>query len=191
MPKQRITKEMVIDAAFQLAREEGMEQVLVKRIAQRLGCSVQPVYSYCDHMDGVRREVEKKTTAFVRDYLAARTEEENLFHSFGAAHVRLAREEPHLYQIYYRHTREGIAGVDDLYRREANQKVVPWLREKLGLKEEAARTLYFSMMLLTLGMGTLLATTRPGIPEEQALERLDGAYRLLLAGLERRRGEKA
>ena len=39
MPKQRITKEMVINTAFELARTGGMEQVLVKTIAEKLGCS--------------------------------------------------------------------------------------------------------------------------------------------------------
>ena len=29
MPKQRITREMVVDAAFETARSEGMEQVMV------------------------------------------------------------------------------------------------------------------------------------------------------------------
>lgn len=33
MPKQRITKEMVVIAAFELARQGGMEQVIVKNIA--------------------------------------------------------------------------------------------------------------------------------------------------------------
>lgn len=46
MPKQRITKEMVVEAAFEIAREQGMEQVVVKSIAARLNCSVQPIYSY-------------------------------------------------------------------------------------------------------------------------------------------------
>ena len=41
MPKQKITREMVVGAAFQLAREGGMERVLVKDIAARLGCSLQ------------------------------------------------------------------------------------------------------------------------------------------------------
>ena len=30
MPKQRITKEMVVKAAFEIARNSGMEQVMVK-----------------------------------------------------------------------------------------------------------------------------------------------------------------
>jgi len=44
MPKQRITKEMVVAAAFEIAREQGMEQVLVKNIADKIGCSVQPIF---------------------------------------------------------------------------------------------------------------------------------------------------
>ena len=46
MPKQRITKEMVVDAAFEIARNSGMEQVMVKNIENKIGCSVQPIYSY-------------------------------------------------------------------------------------------------------------------------------------------------
>ena len=46
MPKQRITKEMVVEAAFTLARDGGMQEVTVKAIAEKIGCSVQPIYSY-------------------------------------------------------------------------------------------------------------------------------------------------
>ena len=45
MPKQRITREMVVDAAFETARSEGMEQVMVKTIAERLHCSVRSAES--------------------------------------------------------------------------------------------------------------------------------------------------
>ena len=39
MPKQRITKEMVIDAAFALTREKGLARAGVTEIAARAGCS--------------------------------------------------------------------------------------------------------------------------------------------------------
>lgn len=54
MPKQRITKEMILDVAFKLTREKGYEQVVVKNIADEMGCSVQPVYSYFNNMEGVK-----------------------------------------------------------------------------------------------------------------------------------------
>lgn len=37
MPKQRITKEMVVNAAFEIARSDGMELVMVKNIAEKIG----------------------------------------------------------------------------------------------------------------------------------------------------------
>ena len=40
MPKQRINREMVVDAAFSIARREGTGQVLVKRIADLCGGDV-------------------------------------------------------------------------------------------------------------------------------------------------------
>lgn len=38
MPKQKITKKMVVDAAFEIAKNNGMEHVLIKNIAQKIGC---------------------------------------------------------------------------------------------------------------------------------------------------------
>ena len=46
MPKQRITKEMVVEAAFEIAREQGMEQVVVKSIAARLNYGVGTPFPY-------------------------------------------------------------------------------------------------------------------------------------------------
>ncbi len=70
MPRQRITKEMVVSAAFEIARSCGMEQVMVKNIADKIGCSVQPIYSYCKNMDGLRQDVIERVNYFVHEYTA-------------------------------------------------------------------------------------------------------------------------
>ena len=64
MPKQRITKEMVVDAAFEIARKGGMEHVIVKNIAEKLGCSVQPIYSYCTNRGPANRSRAESTAIF-------------------------------------------------------------------------------------------------------------------------------
>ena len=71
MPKQKITREMVIEAAFDIARREGMEKVIVKNIADKLGCSVQPIYSYCSNMEGLKAALTERTGTFMKEYLAA------------------------------------------------------------------------------------------------------------------------
>ena len=113
MPKQKITKEMVVEAAFELAREQGLEGVMVKNLAEKLGCSVQPIYSYCRSMDGLYREVYLKSERFMREYLAGHIDKEDFFRSTGYAYIQMAKEEPNIFRMFLLHQREGVMSLDD------------------------------------------------------------------------------
>ena len=176
MPKQRITKEMVVEAAFQLAREGGMEQVLVKNIAARLGCSVQPIYSYCRNMDGLRRDVYRRVGGFVREYLY----KGGGFQATGQAYVRLAREEPELFKLFTLCPREGVACLDDLYRAEADPRMAESIAGELGLSLESARKLHLNMIIYTIGLGAIFSVSDPGIPPEEIYTWQERAYRAFL-----------
>ncbi len=189
MPKQRITKEMVVDAAFELAREGGMEQVLVKNIAHRLGCSVQPIYSYCRNMDGLRQDVMERVQKFVRAYTAERIDTEDPFRSTGRAYVQLAREEAHLFKLFILHRREGIRSFDDLYEAEASPETAGWIAQKLRIGIEQAKELHLNMLIYTIGIGTIFAVTEPGIPAEEIWEKQQAAYEAFL-GREKEMREK-
>ncbi len=116
MPKQKITKEMVVNAAFELARDGGMENVMVKNIANKLSCSVQPVYTYCNNMAGLQKEVVEKANDFVQKYISANIDKRNLFQSTGQAYIKLAKEEPGIFKIFILKQRENIASLNDLYQ---------------------------------------------------------------------------
>lgn len=180
MPKQKITKEMVVNAAFQLAREGGMERVLVKEIAARLGCSVQPIYSYCQNMDGLRREVERRTEGFMADYLCARVDPDNLFQSTGRAYVTLAQDEPELFKLFIHRRREGVSSLEEFYEREAGPGVAQAIAARLGLGGEQARQLHLDMLIYTVGLGTVFSAAAPGIPAEELFARQERAYQAFL-----------
>lgn len=180
MPKQKITKEMVVDAAFALARAGGMERVLVKNIAARLGCSVQPIYSCFRSIEELRRAVERRTAQFLSDYLSARLEPDNLFRSTGRAYVQLARDEPELFKIFILRRREGVSTLDELYRQEASPEMVGAIAGQLGLDEAAARQLHLDMLVYTVGLGTIFSVSTPGIPAEELYAQQERAYQAFL-----------
>lgn len=41
--KAKVTKEMIVDAAFAVAREAGVENINARTVSERLHCSTQPV----------------------------------------------------------------------------------------------------------------------------------------------------
>lgn len=178
MPKQRVTREQVVEAAFQLARERGMEGVLVKELAQRLGCSVQPIYTYCGSMEELREAVEERTAAFVRDYAARRRDPADPFRSTGLAYLQLAREEPHLYRIFF--SRQQGGSWEELYRREADPNRAGELAGSLGLTLEGARKLHLHMLIYNAGVGQVLSASRGAMEIETAARQLESAYEAFL-----------
>ena len=123
MPKQKITKEMIIETAFEIVRKEGLENLLVKNIAAKLNCSVQPIYSYCANMEGVKQELVARTAKFIREYVAARINKKDYFRSTGRSYLKFAKDEPNLFQLYFLRQQPDVYTLDDLYRKESSQQV--------------------------------------------------------------------
>lgn len=183
MPKQRITKETVVDAAFRLARSGGMEWVTAKAIAKEIGCSVQPIYSYCSNMEGLRREVEERTKCFIKEYIASHFDRNDPFRSTGQAYIRLTEEEPNLFRIFILHRRDGISSLDDLYRSEAGEQIPAFLAERLDISEEQAKQLHLDMLIYTIGIGAIFSVTAPGISSEEIFLQQERAYRIFLKNI--------
>lgn len=181
MPTQKITKEMVVDAAFAIAREEGVEHVLVKSIAQRLGCSVQPIYSYCESMDGLRQALVERAGEYLREYVSARINPQDYFRSTGFAHLSFAREEPQLYKLYFLRRRPDFHSVKDIYEKECTPQVAEFLSSSLHISPEQARALHLHMVLYSVGISAILATSQSDIPIEELAGQLDAAYHAFMA----------
>lgn len=61
MPRKSIySREMVLDAAVEVFKKEGYEQISVKKVAEYLGCSIAPVYSAYTSIEDLKKDVIKK-----------------------------------------------------------------------------------------------------------------------------------
>ena len=59
-PKAKITKEMVIDAAFEVARETGAENINARTVSKKLNCSTQPVMYHFATIEELKKAAYKK-----------------------------------------------------------------------------------------------------------------------------------
>ena len=156
MPTQRITKELVIQAAFELARDG--EEILVKSIATKLGTSVQPIYSYCKNMECLKQDVILVTESYLNDYVRAHLDRDNLFESMGICHAMFAKEYPHLYRLYFLRKREHIRSFAHLYEKETNPQVSQLLAKEKNISLEEAKSLHLQMMIFNIGISFVLTT---------------------------------
>lgn len=172
------TWQMAVDAAFKIARQSGMEKVLVKSIADELGCSVQPIYSYCKNMDGLREEVSNKARDFINEYITFRIDRNDLFRSTGRAYIQLAKEEPHILKIFILQERKNISSLKDIYETETNPQIAQAIAKDLKISVETARQLYLNLLIYTIGLGTIFSVSSPGIPIDEIFAQQDQAYQV-------------
>ena len=97
MPKQKITKEMILDAAFTLLRTKGHEAVNARSIASQAGCSVQPIYSCYSNMPELMEELFVYTQRYLTEYVEKNADRNYYFASIGRCHIGFAREERYLF----------------------------------------------------------------------------------------------
>ena len=177
---------MIVEAAFDIAREKGESGVLVKEIADRLNCSVQPIYSYCNSMEGLKKDLIIRVRQFVQDfvqeYIVANGDNSNqdFFRMTGHAYVHLAEKEPHIFQMFVLHEREGVDSLESLYQAECNPDIAQNIADHLHIDISKARMLHRNMMIYNVGIGTILATAVPGIATKEIYEQLDIAYQAFL-----------
>ena len=101
-PKPKITREMVVDAAFDIARREGAESINARAVARRLGCSTQPVMYHFARIEELKRAVYNKTDRFHSEYLLdAREKGEDFLLGIGLNYIHFAIEEPHLFRFLF------------------------------------------------------------------------------------------
>lgn len=176
MPKQKITKEMILDAAFTLLRTQGHESVNARSIAGQAGCSVQPIYSYYTNMTELMQELFQYTKQFLAAYVEKNADKNCYFASIGRCHIMFAREEKHLFCFLFLSKYVGINSLEDIYTQCARADVTEDIVKTRSLNEASAKRLYLHMMLYTHGIASMIATGAADIPFEEIHVLVDSAY---------------
>ena len=101
-PKAKITKEMVIDAAFEVARAKGAENINARTVAQNLGCSTQPVMYHFATIEELKRAAYEKADHYHTEYLMNISEtQKEIMLGIGLNYIRFAVEEPNLFRFLF------------------------------------------------------------------------------------------
>lgn len=177
VPKQRITKEIILDVAFNLARVQGYEQVVVKNIADAIGCSVQPIYSYFSNMEALREAVFGAAMKFYNEFIYSRVDKDGILESMARANVAFAKYETNLFKLLFLQKLNGLNSFNDIYEWMGDKQATKQLAEKLSLSEEKVGEIYIMLIVFTHGVATMIATGGANISDDESAAILEKAYK--------------
>ena len=175
-PKQRITREMILESAFIMFCKEGMDVVNARSVAKALGCSTQPIFSYFSGMQDLKDALDAKAQEMYAGSVTTLPESENWLVDMLTAHVNFACEHVHLYNHLFRSVRQNpsrLSAYSGLFA-----ALVAHVQKKENVGEEAAHKLVDEVGIYANGMINRLQIT--GFNSTDVNHRISVAYDIIL-----------
>lgn len=176
MPKAKISREMVIDAAFEVARTVGAENVNARTVSEKLGCSTQPVMYHFARIEEMKRAVYEKADAFHTEYLMTIDPDKGVMLSIGLNYISFAIKEPYLFRFLFQ---SGFAVGNSLLEIIDSEELVPVLSAMQGAMEmtmEQTKEVFLTIAMFAHGYASIIANNSLEYDEKLVAEHLERAY---------------
>lgn len=189
-PKAKFTRETIIDTAFIITQEQGVDAVTARELGKRLGSSARPIFTVFASMEEVKELVILRAKELYQQYVEEGLKNELPFKGIGLAYIRFASEQPKLFQLLFMstfHDKPDLSSIlpvlDDHYDRTV------WsVQEPFHLEKEPAQRLYQHLWIYTHGIATMIVTGLCSYSMEQIEENMTEIVTGLLLLEERKKG---
>lgn len=183
-PKVRVTKKMILDAAFDLVRKEGHENLNARRIAECLGCSTQPILYNFKTVDEIREETYRIADEYHTGYIMPE-EKTNIdpLLSLGLNYIRFGYEEKHLFRFLFQTNQFGGMDMNTLMNNPELAAIIGLVAKSIDCNETDARELFLTFFVVAHGYASLMANNTMEYDEEQSEKILKTVFRGMLSSL--------
>lgn len=177
--KTKITREMILDAAFSIARFEGIDYVSNRSIAKKLNSSIRPIYYQFKNTEELKIELGKKIDTFFYDYLLNnKIDSIPLYKQIGINYIKFSRDEKNLFKILFMSDNKLLPSdfiLDTDYR-----KIKDIIKVSTNLSDADIKSFHLKMWIFTHGIASLLANETVLFTDRQISDLLSYEFQSLM-----------
>lgn len=172
-PKKKFSKEQIIEVSFEIARTEGIDSITIRKVAEKLGSSIAPIYVNFEDVEELKRAVVKKVVAISQQMIREQSTG-NPFRDIGVASIRFAKD----YSVLFR---DLVMKQNDYvkdYDQDMGSDLISLMKEDPfleGLTDEDLMLLLLKMRIFQMGLSVMVANRLlpESIDEKKMIELLD------------------
>ncbi len=175
-PKTKVTAEMVVNAAIEVARQSGYESINARTVSGQLHCSTQPVMYHFSTIESLKKAAYKRLDQLHSEYMMNTRPGQDPILGIGLNYIRFAVEEPQLFRFLFQ---SGYAEENNLLEMVDSEELVPVLaamREGAGLNMEKTRQVFITVALFAHGYASIIANNHLEFDEKLIAEHLERTW---------------
>lgn len=185
-PKVKVTKEMVLDASFEIIRANGHENLNVRTIAEYLKCSTQPVLYNFKTVDEIRETVYEIADAYHTSYIMPKETDEDPLLTMGLNYVRFGHEEKNLFRFLFQTNKFGGMDIHTLMSNPDLSDIIEVMARGFECDVDETSEIFLTFFVIAHGLASLLANNAMEYDEAQSTKMLENVFFGMLSS---RKGE--
>ena len=179
--KIRISKEMILNAAFEIVRKDGMEKLSNRELANKLKCSIRPIYYQFENVEQMQKELYMKIEQYFYKFLLDNMIEGiPQYKQVGINYIKFAKKEKKLFQTLFM-SNTGLTP-DAFVSKSGNdyKEIEKLVRISTNLENNDIKDFHTKMWIFCHGIATLVANGTVKLTDNQIQELLSDEFQALM-----------
>lgn len=189
-PKPKFTREELIQAALELAREGGLEAIVARNLGKKLDTAASTIFTHFNSVEDIRQAVVDVARELYNGYVEDGLKMVPPMKGFGVQYIRFAMEESNLFAILFMNKRDDFKYVDFIVDEGHYERVITAAEKDFALNRQQAEFLYHNMWAYAHGIAVMSATGVCKFSLEEISQMLGMACRSFLIGIRVPRDER-
>ncbi|MCR4791442.1 MAG: TetR/AcrR family transcriptional regulator [Lachnospiraceae bacterium] len=178
--KESITIDRILGTAFEMTRESGAESITARHVAEKAGCSTQPIFRVYKNMSELQAAVYDKAVEYFRSYYSSFERIGKVpFTNLGMAYIAFARKEKNLFRLLFVDTAPGKVSMYELLNgSEGNVVTEINMAKELGCSDPGG--MFMKMWIFIHGAACMTLSGDYDLTDEETMSLLEKAYNSFL-----------
>ena len=179
--KIRISKDMILKAAFDIVRKDGIEKLSNLELAKRLNCSIRPIYYQFKNVEEMQKELYKKIEHYFYKFLLDNMVDEiPKYKQVGINYIKFAQKEKKLFQALFM---SEVGLTPNAFVSKAGEdfeEIEKLIKISTNLNNDDIRNFHTKMWIFCHGIATLVANNTVNLTDNQIQELLSYEFQALM-----------
>lgn len=179
--KIKISKEMILEKAFEIVRNDGIEKLSNRELASKLNCSIRPIYYQFENSEELQKELYKKIEKYFYKFLLDNMIEDiPKYKQVGINYIKFAKKEKKLFQTLFMNEKGLTPNAFVSKEGDDYKELEKLIKISTNLDEEDIKSFHTKMWIFCHGIATLVANDTVSLTDEQTEQLLSYQFQALM-----------
>lgn len=175
-PKEKVSKARIEKTAFEMTREYGFSEVTARKLAQRLGCSTQPIFRAYENMDDLRCDLFYMSTDYLIEQMLSAKSRTPAYMGLALSYIEFARNEKNLFQLIASIDDFGTQTISEFLKSDEGARIQKKICKENEADDKRKQELFIMFWMFIHGMAVLIAGNRVEFSDREIRAYITKAY---------------